>query len=281
MYSGFSSLVKKQGVENAAKFASSLGFSSVEFFDMAQGSKAPTFQNVQEAKIAKKILNRYGLSVSCYSVGANFVTIDSGVKKNTEAIDALKNFADIAAALGSPFLHHTLIINLSLPQGAPDYKDVLGPVVNSACEVANHCQKLGLTCLYEDQGMYFNGITGFKRFFDLMKTKCPNVGVCVDVGNSLFVDVEPKYFFNEFVGDIKHVHLKDYCILDDENAKFHSKGGKGLKSVPIGCGDIDIISCFDVLKENGYSGAIALEDDFVENYGAVTKQTFEFLKNIL
>lgn len=82
MYSGFSSLVKKHGIENAAKYASSLGFSSVEFFDMDKSNQVPTFQSIAEAKTAKQILNKYNLFVSCYSVGVNLVTIEGNVQKN-------------------------------------------------------------------------------------------------------------------------------------------------------------------------------------------------------
>jgi len=281
MYSGFSSLVKKQGIENAAKFASSLGFSSVEFFDMARSDKTPTFQSVEEAKTAKEILNKYNLLVSCYSVGVNLVTIEGNVQKNTEAIGSLKKFADIAAALGSPYLHHTLIINLSLPQGAPSYDEVITPVVDAACEVAGYCLNLGITCLYEDQGMYFNGVWGFGKFFALMKSKCKNVGVCGDVGNTLFVDESPVPFFEAFIGDIKHVHLKDYIVTVDEKSKLCSRLGVYLKSTKIGGGNIDIESCIRLLNENGYNGALALEDDFTEDYKNSTFKTLEFIKNII
>ena len=170
MYNKFSSTVKNQGIEFAAKTAKDLGFSSVELFDMAGADSTPTFCDVESAKRAKEVLERYGLSVSCYSVGANLVTIDGEVKRNDKAINDLLRYADIAKALGSPFLHHTLIVNLRLPDGAPTFEEVFMPVVSAASEIAVYCKDLGLTCIYEDQGMYFNGVKNFGRLYKYQRT---------------------------------------------------------------------------------------------------------------
>lgn len=270
MYNKFSSLVKNNGLEFAAQTAKNLGFSSVELFDMAGTDSTPTFPDVESAIHARKILDSFGLSVACYSVGVNLVTLSDGIKRNEKAIKELLNYANIAKTLGSPYLHHTMIISLRLPENAPNFEEVLSPVVGVATEVARYCEHLGLTCLYEDQGMYFNGTKQFGVFFEEMKKLNTNVGVCADIGNILFVDEDPLPFFNAFKDDIKHVHLKDYKIHDPKSCleayKLSSKGGKYLESVMIGKGDIDIIPCLDVLKTSNYSGAIALEDDHKEDF---------------
>lgn len=263
MYSGFSSLVKKHGIESAAGTAKELGFSSVEFLDAAGTlHRSPTFESVDEAQNAKIILDKYSLSVACYSIGATLVTLDQNARVIDSVVSELKRYGDIAAALGSPFLHHTLILNLSLWDGAPTLDEVLAPTVDAACEVANYCQKLGLTCIYEEQGMYFNGVYGFGRFFGEMKKRCNNVGVCGDIGNVLFVDEEPLPFFETYIDDIKHVHLKDYRKVTTES-KLKSHSGVCLESVPIGKGDIAITPCLNLLNAHGYDGALALEDDFI------------------
>ena len=271
MYSGFSSLVNKYGPEYAAGFASSSGFSSVEFIDII-GTGFTTFQNTDQALLARRILHKHSLSVSCYSVGANLVNIESGVQKNSETIETLKQIAEIAAALGSPYLHHTLFANLTLPHNAPSFDDVLYPVVDAAREVADYCKRLGISCIYENQGMYFNGVGNFKRFFHLMKTGCSNVGICGDVGNSLFVDESPLPFFEAFIDYIKHVHLKDYKKVAHES-KLISRGGTYLEGTPIGSGDINIDNCLKTLKDHGYCGALAIEDEFINELPA----TFSYI----
>ena len=284
MYTGFSSYVKREGIEYAAKIATEHGFSSVEFFDMAgNGDKPSTFHSVADALTAKQVLDRYGLSVACYSVGATLVTPDREMQKNDRVISDLKRYADMAAALGSPFLHHTLILDLVLSEDAPAFDDVLIPVVEAACEVANYCQGLGLTCLYEGQGMYFNGVDGFGRFYSEMKKRFPNVGVCGDVGNTLFVDESPVPFFQAFAEDIKHVHLKDYRMKnessDGDSGTFHSRGGACFENALIGCGQLDIASCLNILKACSYRGAFALEIDYKKEYSQHVRQAFSVVRN--
>ena len=276
MYSGFSSLLKTHGIECAASLAASLGFSSVEFIDII-GAGSPTFQNTDQAILARNILHKHALSVSCYSVGINLVNIESGIQKNPAAIAELKRIADIAASLGSPYLHHTLFVNLTLPHNSPSFDEMLYPVVDAAVEVAGYCKNLGVSCIYENQGMYFNSVCNFRRFFHLMKSYCDNVGVCGDVGNSLFVDEEPFPFFETFVDDIKHVHLKDYKKTEHIR-ELKSRGGTYLENVPIGTGDIDIASCLKTLKKHGYSGAFSMEDEFID----ALPNTFSYLnKNFI
>ena len=266
MYTGFSSLVKREGIEEGARFASEMGFSSVEFFDMAgREGYAHVFDGVASAKAAKKALSDRGLSVSCYSVGGNLVSIKDGVHRKEQTVAELKNHAKIAAALGSPFLHHTLIFGLTVPPAAPSLDDVLMPTVDAAVDVARYCEELGLTCIYEGQGMYFNGVEAFGRFFREMKKHCPNVGVCGDLGNTFFVDEAPVDFFSAFADDICHVHIKDYRYTrtpsDKDAYAFRSRGGAYLKSALVGAGDANVGACLEILKQHGYRGAFSLEDD--------------------
>lgn len=282
MYSGFFALVRKYGIEQAAKTAAALGFSSVELFDKAgKESFSPTFPNVQAAARAREVLHQHGLSVSCYSVATTLVAPDSTLQKNAKAIDELKAYADMTAALGAPYLHHTLVLKMPLPTDAPRFDEILEPVAEAAAEVAHYCEGLGLTCLYEDQGMYFNGVEKFGRFFAKMQKRCPNVGVCGDMGNTLFVDESPVPFFRAFAPHIKHVHVKDYRMIVDQQsntASLCSKGGTLLKDTVIGQGEIDIPGCLQILREHNYKGAFALEDPFCENYADSARAAFSLVE---
>ena len=123
--------------------------------------------------------------MACYSVGTDLSTGD------TAPIERLKRHAEYAAILGSPYLHHTLFPVLSQREGAPTYAQVLPYVLEAAAQVAEHAATLGVTCLYEPQGLYFNGTEGLGHFFAEIKRICPNVGICADAGNPLFVHADP------------------------------------------------------------------------------------------
>ena len=260
-YGGFSPMARERGLKEAAKFAAQKGFGSVEFLEKATMAWTPLSKDLDEAKRNKKLLKEYGLTTACYSLE----TLLWGDGKE-DAEKALMKNAELAAELGSPFLHHTLLIWFDkLPEGAPDYEEALEKTVESAARVAKYCQTLGVTCLYEEQGLYFNGVNGFGRFYKEMKNRVSNVGVCGDLGNILFVDERPDPFFDEFKKEICHVHLKDYYQKDslteaDKTVFWYgTKGGKFLADAPLGKGVVDVEKCFTSLKEAGYEGKFSTE----------------------
>ncbi len=258
-YSHFDRMARARGIEKTAEFALEKGFQSVEFFEIAKTSHETVAKDVQDAKRIKKILDSYGLKVDCYSLETVLVGEEA-----TDAEKALMKNAELAAELGSPFLHHTLAVWLSLPPNAPTYEEAFKQAADAATRVANYCKTLGVTCLYEEQGMYINGMKGFGEFYKEMKSRVSNVAVCGDVGNILFVDEQPEDFFAEYKSDIVHVHLKDYLKkskLEDTGDEYwyQTKGGNKLRDTKLGNGVVDFEKCFASLKEAGYDGAYALE----------------------
>ena len=96
-YNQFSADRKKYGIEYAAKHAKALGFDSVEYV-----GSLPTGVAAVAAE-ERAVLDRYGLSVACYSVGVQLFAPDQAEveRKMFEEIEA-------AAVLGTKFIHHTL-----------------------------------------------------------------------------------------------------------------------------------------------------------------------------
>lgn len=256
-YNTFQAEVLSHGLEYAIRHSAELGFDAVEFLDtcMMGDSILPT---LGDAKDVKALLDRYGLSVSCYSVGVQLLCDDSEATEQ-----ALFEHIDFAAAIGSKLFHHTVVPVLELTPNDPSYEEAMERVFASAERIAAHCESRGLTCLYEPQGMYFNGIDGLKPFLEKMKQAGRRVGLCGDFGNSLFVDVAPDAIFEEFMGDIKHVHVKDYLVSDAEiNGKqtdFRSKSGKWIYEADMGEGSVKLDACFDAIKAAGYDGAVSFE----------------------
>ena len=280
-YTDFPTHVKKYGIESAAKYATDHGYSSVEFLDMAgTDGYVPTVKSIAEAIEVKKVLDRYGLKVACFSVGAVLIERGAPARLKASAVDELKYYARLAKTLGSPFLHHTLVLDLTLPENAASYDDVFNVVLGAADEIANFCESLGLTCLYEPQGMYFNGLEGYGRIYRELKRRHKNVGFCADVGNSLFADEMPYEIFKEFAADALHVHLKNYIPNTDANAgevcNLRSRGGTYLDTTPLESGSINIPACLKILKEAGYRGAFALEDSYSDTE---TSSAMELVKN--
>ena len=245
--------LKSKGISYAAEHTLSLGFDAVEF--LALGAEAPEFDD----KEASRVLAAAKLPVSCFSVGLNVYAETKSERDKAEA--ALFRYAEAAATVGSPFLHHTLLFPLAPWEGAPDFSEALPLVADSAERVARYAQDLGITCLYEPQGIYFNG-DGLSVFLAEMQKRCPNVGVCGDVGNPYFVDADPVSILKRHQKDVRHVHLKDYAIASSrfkEGTSYPSLGGRWLQDKVLGEGNIPLADCVLPLLEGGYTGDFAVE----------------------
>ena len=259
MYSGFSPRINSLGPERAADSAASLGFSGVELFCVA---KKEYMMSLEDAAKYKNIFSERGLSVACYSAAGSLARYDNIDEVNEDVLSCMLHCVEVAAALGSKNFHHTLFFSLEPEHSHFDFERIYKTVLPAAKKIAARAAELGVTVLYEPQGFYFNGLESFSRFFDEMLKEYSNVGVCGDVGNSLWVD-EPVYeIFKKYINYIPHVHLKDYILGDPEDmpdVKQRTRSGRAIKDVPIGAGEIDLKRIFTMLKGVNYSGFVSLE----------------------
>ena len=260
-YNNFNGKVRREGIEAAADYARALGFSSVEPLG---GMECSYPVSVEDARHMKAVLQSRGMRTACYSVGIT-------VWGNEAAAEAsLMKHLEIAAAAGSPYLHHTLLLSLALIPGGPSYEEAMEAVLPVALRVAQRAESLGVMCLYEPQGMYFNGLQGFSTFFSEMKRLTANVGVCADLGNTWFVDESILPILEKFGSDVKHVHVKDYRIREipptDGEKYYISRGGKYICNVLPGTGVVDFAACRRLLDDVGYTGAFAMENSHPEPF---------------
>lgn len=251
-YSGFCADLSSRGPAYAAAHARALGYSSVEM--LASYTAKRTLSELYPAAEMKKVLSAEGLTVACVSVYAHL--LEMGEEKLRH------DFADhiaYAAALGSPFLHHTLLPGRR-EADSPSYEEVLPRILDLAEWIAVRAAEAGITCLYEPQGLYFNGEEGLGRFFSEMSRRCPGVGICADFGNSLFADWDPVAFLRVYGGEVRHVHIKDYRVSDTPlPGAMRSLSGRYLTDALPGEGDIDLATCLRLVGEGGYRGPVSLE----------------------
>ena len=271
-YNQFQLDLAERGIEYAAEHTLSLGFNGVEFL-AGYPATLPTFSDLKGAERTAAVLQRYGLSTACFSAGVSLYG------PNAMAVEeALCHYAEIAAILGSPFLHHTVCLPLTLPPNAPSYEAVLSATIDAVERIADHAAAHGVTCLYEPQGMYFNGIEGLNGLLTAMKQRGKSIGVCGDVGNPLYVDADPAAIFERFAEDIRHVHIKNYFIKENtpgEAGYKPTRGGRFIKICELGEGDIDLLACFRALRKVNYNGAYAFELSGTDD---VMRRAIEYFK---
>ena len=254
-YSTFSSDLWSKGIEYAAAHSKELGFESVEFIDFP--ANRPKLYEQFDADVLYAELEKQGMPVGCFSLGVRLQTGDP-----QEVLDHVFREIEFAAKLHAPFFHHTVTMDCSPKEGDPSFREMLKKVLPLAEAIANKCAEHGIVCLYEPQGMYFNGKRGLTKFFKAMKKRCPNVAICGDVGNSLDVDENPVKVIRRLAKHVAHVHIKD-CRYDVEEGEcrvsYKSKKGVNIQECEIGTGDIDLATCFKYFKKAGYNGRVSVE----------------------
>ncbi len=271
MYNYTTELVLERGIERTAEYAASLGFSAVEFLEFA---KVPV-KSKQEARQIREALRARGLSVSCYSMGMTLFGSEEEEKK-------LLSRLEVIAELGSPLLHHTLALPYQ-PIDGRSFDEVMADVLPRALRVAERARELGVRCIYEEQGYYFNGVRNFGTFYEKIKQYSDNVGVCGDFGNILFSGDRSADFIKTFAKEIKHVHLKDYIPTDTPipgDACVEYGEGKYLLETTLGDGIVNAEACLQSLRDAGYDGQFAFEINaaFPEEFETVIRQNMDYLE---
>ena len=89
MYQRFSNIVLEKGMEEAAKTALRLGFSSVEPLTLLGNNPLLPFASVADAREKRRILDDYRLPMVCYSVGVNLFQNPEGERQLMEQADRI------------------------------------------------------------------------------------------------------------------------------------------------------------------------------------------------
>ncbi len=228
------------------------GIPGLELFPMLELEQGGS----ETAKAIADKAREKGLEITCFSAG-----VDLAANDGVDRVSQLKKWVDCAAAAGSPYLHHTLALSLTPSYGPVTFRDIRDRVTPRAREVFDYAADKGVLCLYEDQGLYCNGSA---RFGDFLGQLDRPAGVCLDLGNCLFVDEMPEKFASLLLPLIKHVHLKDYLVRPASmphpgEGCYISAEGNYLLEVPMGHGSVHFERVFAMLLRQGYDGWFSTE----------------------
>ena len=284
-YAFFTDILRKESAAEAARFAHDCGFEAAEILEAVRPGAGYLFADAQQAKQAREQMDAQGVRCACWSVSINILSDELGPNRNESGVEALKRSADYARILGSPFLHHTLTIGYVPPASkVVTVQDLLPELLERAGQVAAYANSIGLTVLYEPQGFYVNGLDGFPAFYDAMKARGYDVGVCGDTGNSLYVGCDPAAFFARYASEIRHVHLKDFHV---EDAVLHrgnatksrhwdaTSDGRFVTETRLGEGEVDLDACMRHLKKAGYKGTYSLETFYWNNLSVSLRENLQ------
>ena len=269
-YNGFTDSVSRCGATDTRRFMEENGLSLGEMFDVCVPGniegRTPRGGYAQSALITTETLLSEPIELACYSVGADFMRY--GIE-GTER--ELLLHAERAARLGSPVFHHTSVMGLDRAGLTEEPRAIIDRLLEPIARVARRVCELGMIPVYEPQGLVFNGCESFGYFMRKINTDMGIKGarVCMDFGNTRFLDTAPVEFLKEYLPLTAHVHLKDYRIMSVEEAKgadgeykgYRSFNGAAIVGVPFFEGDSALREGIAMLLEGGYGGAFAIESD--------------------
>ncbi len=245
----------------AVDYALRLGVGAIEPYPHAEFAEP----SVEAARRLADYAGEKGVGLCCFSMPANLAGAD--VRGETER---LKRYADVAAAMGSPYFHHTLAPRLSLDARTAPFRTLIRRAAEAAREVYDYAGERGVQCVYEDQGFVVNGA---ERFDDFLEALNREAGVVADLGNIFFVDETPEAFVARFLPAIRHVHVKDYLVKDSRwpnpgRGWYLTAGGGYLRGTVIGHGQVNFTRVFSLLHAAGYDGYYSIEYDGMEEAAA-------------
>lgn len=227
-----------------------LNLETINLFELAE-------PDLEFAKKLRRYADGRGVRFTCVSVGINLVGEDAA-----QAVERAKGYADVAAILGSEYIHHTVALQTDAPDSVLARCGLyIERGIGAVCEIFDYAKMRGVAAVHEPQGFVFNGADGVRMIAEKSRRPC---GVVADFGNVLFVDERIEDFVPKLAGRIVNVHVKDYKTYPagtyDENAyEFMSVSHTALADCPLGEGVVDFDRGFAELDKIGYRGSVALE----------------------
>ena len=242
--------------------AASYGMTALEGFSQFELAEP----DCEAAKKLRAYADEKGIHFCCFSTYINLVGEDAA-----EQMERLKGYAKVAAALGSPYLHHTVINEIMNPQKVlPRKEELFRRGLAAVREIFDYAKPLGVRCIIEEQGYIYNGVENFSRF---LREVDREVGVVADFGNLCMVEETLADFIEAFSDRICHVHVKD-CVIRAERkgAGFPTSKGNYMIGVFPGEGCVGVEAAINLLKQRGYRGFYAMEYSVGNDASSLIKQ---------
>ncbi len=216
--------MRKMNFEDMTDFASKMGFTDLQLWNSTSGGHVDPLAPWDEIQRRKETLDRKGLKAYAF-----------GVTRATRNEEELRKVFEFARYMGME-----MIITEPAEKRQLDLLEKFAVVYDIKVAVHNHTI----------ESPFGNPVT-VKM---LLADRDPRIGVCLDAGWMTTTGLDVAEVYRDYGDRVFDIHLKDKLVHSGE-------ADHDYKDVDIGTGDANLIGLFKAMKENGYSGRIAIETD--------------------
>lgn len=280
LYSYYGALNKKQlKEEDLIRVSKELGFDAIEIVDFVNFA-CETDESPQKAKWLREEANKYGLEISSFAIGSDFLNGSEG--NVNEEIKRVKSYVDIAELLGVKKMRIDVTRGYAKDSGVFKSFDTLLPALADACrEIAEYAQPKGILIMTENHGFFSQDSDRVEKLYSTVNHE--NFALLCDIGNFTCADEDPVLAVARVAPYSRYVHVKDFIIkgyneCDPGEGSFKSRAGNYLRGTIIGHGNVPVKQCMRLIKETGYDDTISIEFEGMESYDDALRIGLDNLK---
>lgn len=242
--------------------AKEMGFTGVEY----AGLEVPAGMNAEAyAGVLKERASSYGIALTCYSIGANFLQADPKAE-----IERVKAEVRVADKLGVKFMRHDVCYG-PMPGGKRSFEANLPILIDAVRSVTEYAESFGIRTMTENHGFYCQDSERMERLIDGVDS--PNYGALIDIGNFLCADEDPARAVGRLKEYAFYVHCKDFYYKEGAGRAcapegpgwMRTRAGNYLKGASVGDGCVPVFKCLETLENAGFSGTVAIEYEGAED----------------
>jgi sugar phosphate isomerase/epimerase len=221
-------------------FAAQHGFSGIELRGLLGEMNLPVRPEFAVDKIAadKSDVAAHGLKIT--DLGSSSAMHDADPEKHAQQLSDARNFIDLAAALGAPYVR-VFGNDIKGPR-----EEVIARVSAGLHELGEYARPRNVTVIIESHGDFTNSPT-LKEI--LTRADSDHVALLWDAHHTFASShEEPEFTVAQLGKWIRHTHLKD-SVID----------GKERRYVLTGTGDVPVKRQIQALVGMGYKGMYCFE----------------------
>lgn len=255
---------KEMNILDFVNYCHENGVNNVELLDCF-------FDNNIEATLA--LVNSYGMSVSSYSIGNDFVHKDP--KKREAEIDYVIASIDTAISLNTKFLR---IFCGDVKEGIT-FEEGKTWILEALKKTAKYAEAKKITMVLENHGFLAGKSDQVKEILETVNS--PYLKSNSDVGNFMLVEENPLDAVKKLKDHLGFIHFKDFKDVGEEASVYKSISDKHFEGMILGKGDVPLKDIVNYLRSISYNGYLSIEYEGIDEPIFGTTESIKYAQAIL